>query len=345
MKRDLAQKMDNIPSLPLKLSWHLTYKCNYTCKHCYSRSRVCDELSSDDRMKTAEKLIKLKLFNINFGGGEPLMEKEDLLRVIQRCSSAGIVCDIVTNGSLLTDKVAKELSKAGTNQVWVSLDSHKEDINNDFRNCPTAFDSAIKAIKLVKSVGLKSGIASVITKFNHLSLEPLIQIARDQKVDEIKFQPFRPIIDRKNVISFKLSPQQLKRAFQKLIKLSKKTSKPEILYQKYFTPLLYTLIDQKELETDRPLVFGCTCGKLSLCIKANGDITPCSSFDIKLGNVITDSIKDVWQNSKFLKKMRTRMPKGKCQSCKYLLTCRGGCSALAYYKDGSLEAHDPYCWM
>ena len=49
-------------------------------------------------------------------------------------------------------------------------------------------------------------------------------------------------------------------------------------------------------ETDS-LVKGSVCGKLSLNIKSNGDITPCGFIPIVIGNIVKDDLKEVWFNS------------------------------------------------
>ena len=96
-------------------------------------------------------------------------------------------------------------------------------------------------------------------------------------------------------------------------------------------------------ETDS-LVKGSVCGKLSLNIKSNGDITPCGFIPIVIGNIVTDDFKEVWYNSAVLDKMRNKKPTGKCVSCGSYEDCLGGCSARALALTGDFNNPDPHCW-
>lgn len=60
---------DFIPSAPLTVNWAVTNRCNFRCKHCYSRADVDEELSDEVLCAVIEKLSAAKVFSVNFGRG------------------------------------------------------------------------------------------------------------------------------------------------------------------------------------------------------------------------------------------------------------------------------------
>jgi MoaA/NifB/PqqE/SkfB family radical SAM enzyme len=44
-------------SAPLTFNWTLSYRCNFTCEHCYSRDEQCPELATADVKRIIDLLI------------------------------------------------------------------------------------------------------------------------------------------------------------------------------------------------------------------------------------------------------------------------------------------------
>jgi penicillin-binding protein 1A len=63
-------------------------------------------------------------------------------------------------------------------------------------------------------------------------------------------------------------------------------------------------------DPEKKIVKGSTCGKLSLNIRANGDVTPCGFIPVVIGNLLVDDLKDLWDHSKVLERMRRLYPPG-----------------------------------
>jgi AdoMet-dependent heme synthase len=87
-----------------------------------------------------------------------------------------------------------------------------------------------------------------------------------------------------------------------------------------------------------------------LTFLAEGTIVPCRRMPIPIGNLRTDSLREVWALSPVLEALRDRKQyKGKCGSCEQWDSCRG-CRAIAYAyarsqgKDDFL-GEDPQCFL
>ena len=101
-----------------------------------------------------------------------------------------------------------------------------------------------------------------------------------------------------------------------------------------------------EQTTDMPV---CTAGISSLYISSSGIVYPCIALgykDLDAGDLKKASIKEIWENSEILKKLRKLTVEDfeKCKTCKAKDVCKGGCrgNAFDFFKD--LKSYDPlYC--
>lgn len=87
---------------------------------------------------------------------------------------------------------------------------------------------------------------------------------------------------------------------------------------------------------------GCGAGRLYCGLEPNGDIQPCVFIPIKIGNIREQTLKDIWQNSPVLEKMRNREKFEGCGECEHRYIC-GGCRARAYGYFGDVAGPDPGC--
>jgi len=92
---------------------------------------------------------------------------------------------------------------------------------------------------------------------------------------------------------------------------------------------------------------GCQAGLSMLAIDALGNVMPCLSLQgLKFENVKDKPIAEIWRDSECFdlnRRFEATNVKGKCQDCKYLKECRGGCNSqsLSYY--GYFHS-SPFCF-
>ena len=75
------------------------------CKYCFRKENNGAVLNLALRKQIIEKLATSGFFSkITFVGGEPLLDKENLLKMLKYAKSLGMKTMVVTNGSLITDE-------------------------------------------------------------------------------------------------------------------------------------------------------------------------------------------------------------------------------------------------
>ena len=118
-----------------KLYIEPTTKCNLNCKMCFRHTwfdeTMCD-LSLEDYRYVLETMPK-SVETIFFGGmGETLFHK-DILEMIRLAAETGREVELLTNGTLLTEKMINGIMDAGLTRLWISIDNLETDssINAD----------------------------------------------------------------------------------------------------------------------------------------------------------------------------------------------------------------------
>jgi radical SAM protein with 4Fe4S-binding SPASM domain len=88
---------------------------------------------------------------------------------------------------------------------------------------------------------------------------------------------------------------------------------------------------------------GVSDGKGFVFVSHQGEIFPSGFLPVSGGNVLNESLTDVYRNSGLFKTLRdTTQREGKCGECDYRKLC-GGSRARAYAQTGNYLAEDPRC--
>jgi GeoRSP system radical SAM/SPASM protein len=324
-------------SAPLTFNWTLSYRCNFVCSHCYSRDEQCAELSTDELKQVVDRLADHQVPFINFGGGEPLI-CSNLFDIARYARNKGLNVSMNTNGWLLDEAAAAQIKDAGFRSVGISIDSAEAALHDDFRNQPGSWQKAVAALDALSQAGVRSTMSSVISRINYRNFHQLLDLARRHKVSQVYLHNFK-CSGRgfKNREDLDLSPQEWKDFYLEALQVKEETKDLLISFD---DPVIASLPGY----VDNSLVKGSSCGKLSLHLRPNGDMTPCGFIPLVVGNILRDDFEEIWYNSPILNKMRNKEAKGKCQGCGAYEDCLGGCTARAFATTGDLSQPDPHCW-
>ncbi len=347
---------------PFMIVWDFTKQCNLRCKHCYAnatRSPAPDELILEEKFEVLRQLDEAGVAALSFSGGEPLINR-DFWPVAKKAADLGMYVSIATNGTLITEDVARRLREIGVRYVEVSLDSPIPEEHDEFRGIRGAWNMAVRGIKNAKAVGLEVGIATTVTKMNYDRMPEMVSLARKLGVDRFIAFNFIPTGRGREIIDLDLSPKErtelLEYFYQELVKGG---------LQVFSTAPFYAVVSMKHLDDGGKLapthfaelqvpekymsagfalaefLGGCGAGRIYCSIEHNGDIQPCVFLPIKVGNVLEDGFLNVWQNNEVLLKLRDR-DNYAGSFCPYRYIC-GGCRARAYAYFGDITALDPSC--
>ncbi len=327
------------PSLqaPLTINWAVNNSCNFACRHCYSREDSHEELDLAVLGASLHKVAKAGVFSVNFGGGEPLLRR-DLLELAAIAGKAGLRVSMNSNGWLIERQTAAALREAGFSKVGISIDSHLSTVHDDFRGIAGSHSRAVAALGHLASVGITTSISTVICRINHAALDDLVAFALEQGVGQLNFHNFKCSgLGMAHRDELDLTPEEWRDFYRAALAAKAQVKGLDISLDDPIIALLGA-------HDAGNLVKGSVCGKLSLNIKTNGDITPCGFIPIIIGNIVRDDLREVWRDSPVLARMRNKQPTGKCNGCSKYADCLGGCTARALALTGDPNSPDPHCW-
>jgi radical SAM protein with 4Fe4S-binding SPASM domain len=327
---EIAEARDRCGLLTMELE--LSRECNLRCIYCYSEAGapLNNELSSEEIYSVVDQAIDLGARRvIVLGGGEPLVYPGvmDIMRYLHK---RGVGIDLFTNGTLITENMAREFRDLGVHPV-IKMNS----LNDDVQDLLAGHKGAARDIRqgfknLVKAgypaEGLPMGVQSVICRQNLAELPAMWSWIRERGMT-----PYFEMITlqgraRKHP-ELEVTPGELRAAFEDLSRL-----------------------DRERFGFDwepHPPVAGLRCNRHSYTctVTVHGDVIPCPGVDIPVGNIRTQPLADILKGSEVIHKLRNirKYIKGACAECPQNDICYG-CRGMAYQLTGDYLAADPLCW-
>jgi len=326
------------------IQWHITNLCNLHCKHCYQEDFSKEyDLDWGGLKKISNNILgTLNQWNqtatIHLTGGEPLL-KQELFPLLKDLDQSPVVEElgIITNGLLINQDVIQRLSKfSKLKKIKISLDGPDEETNDSIRQEDT-FNRVIENISLIK----KKSSFEIILMFtvmrrNFRSLSAFFKLSQELGTDGFIIERFIPLGRGRERMDEVLNKEEWRELIETLLNLFSIDEKNALLPYQAF---------QVNFHGEGPELLGAPCviGKDGLCIMPEGIVFPCRRFPIPIGNLMNESLKEIWGSSSLLDQLRNKKNlKGRCGKCE-IEDCRG-CRSLALSLTGDYLEEDPHCW-
>ena len=181
------------------LQWHLSENCNLKCLHCYQENHKPIQLSYEQLEKIYKQyknlLKKLKMKgHINITGGEPLCNPHlfKILDLIKKDEKL-ISFSILTNGTLITENIAKKIKSYNPYYVQVSLEGGQK--TNDYIRGKGTYKKIAKGIKNLKKYNIFTSISFTATTLNYKEFPKVVSYAKKYKVDNVWSDRYIPLGD------------------------------------------------------------------------------------------------------------------------------------------------------
>lgn len=333
------------PSFPLEIGIFVTGRCNFNCIHCSSSYiRHTKDIPLMVIKKIVDEIARKKSFTVNVTGGEPFL-REDMIDILKYIESKNLNIHINTNGSLLTKKIAKELSNINITHIDVTVHAISPNVFKNFcRTSTRNLQNVLKGLKYAKKYSLPVAITCTLTKINWKDYLKVIKKVTSFKLDTF-FAATLVHPSGEGLKNFKklfIDYDKYPMIIDKLDRAAKKYQ-TEIMVQVPFPSHPTSQINNLRGRNDT----GCPCGEFSCFICPDGKVIFCPyAFDefFILGNIFEGSLSKIW-NSNVLswKKERIKNITGRCKFCKFLDICKGGCPVDTFYLTGKLENSYPLC--
>lgn len=322
------------------LQWHLGEACNLRCLHCYQENHKPVQLKYEqlesiyNQYKELLKNLNMK-GHINLTGGEPLCSPHfyKILELIKKDSDL-ISFSILSNGTLITEDVAKKIKSYNPEYVQVSLEGGKK-TNNYIRGEGT-YKRIAEGIKNLKNEDIFTSISFTATKLNYKEFPKVVKYARKYKVDNVwsdRFIPLGGAEDKDLAMNYEETREYLEIMNRERNKLrDKKRNRTTI-----------SMYRALQFQMTNDFAYGCTAGDTLLTVMENGDLVPCRRMPIVVGNLLKDNMLDLYKNNELLNELRRNKIPDDCKSCEHSELCHGGLKCLTYAMFKDLNHKDYGC--
>jgi AdoMet-dependent heme synthase len=211
-----VNKDEYIPYKLQMVAWEITRSCNLRCAHCRAsatQDTYKDELSTEECFRLIDEILKVGKPVLILTGGEPLL-RHDIMDVGKYAAEHGLRVVMGSNGTLITEEVAKDMKQIPISRIGISVDFPTPELQDKFRGQSGAFKAATEGVVIAREAGIEIQINSTITKLNLPYLDDLLNFALDCRA--VAFHPFMlvPTGRGKGLEKVEMSPEEYEQTLQ-----------------------------------------------------------------------------------------------------------------------------------
>jgi AdoMet-dependent heme synthase len=302
--------------VPLSVHLDVTYRCNERCVHCYLDHDDHGELTTAEITGLLGQLAEAGVFFLSLSGGEVFMRR-DFFEIVEKARQLLFNVKVKTNGVMIRDAQAARLRQLGVEQVQISVYSHRPEVHDAITKLPGSLVRTIRAIRLLKSHGLKVSISNVVMNANFADQRGVMMLARELGAEYTLDPTITPKLDGDtSILALRIPRAELQQIFHN----------PELVGSVEEFCAAPAQPDEDTMEG-----IPCSAGHTACYISPYGDVFPCVQFPLPSGNVRRQKFLDIWRHSPQLKEVRSIRAKDlpTCSTCAHVGTCTR-CPGLAY---------------
>jgi MoaA/NifB/PqqE/SkfB family radical SAM enzyme len=245
--------------------FELTYQCNFKCGHCYVPASYKKryqkiELKTREVFSILDQLKEAGCFYLGFTGGEPFLRK-DIMPILWYARERGFQVIIYTNGSLINEKIAKELGSIDPNKVDITIPAISKKAFESISRVHGSHQKVFRAIELLSKNGVRLGFKTCMVKKNKAEIKDIQRFAASLKARHRLDDKPSPSLD------------ELLQIYSARAKLS---------------------ASGHGQSRSRP-IFKCGVGELQAAITPAGELKMCVMLDEPKYNILNSSLEDAWK--------------------------------------------------
>jgi len=269
-------------NIPWTILLDPTSACNLKCKGCWAAEYGHKlNLSYDDIDSIIEQGKALGIYFYIYTGGEPLVRKQDLIRLCEKHSDCVFLC--FTNATLIDEEFCQELLRVKNFIPAISLEGFEE--ANDSRRGAGVYSKVMKSMQLLKENKLPFGISVCYTSanYNDVTSEEFYDKIIDMGALFAWFFHYMPV-GKSAIPELMVTPEQRVELMERI--RSFRRTKP-----------IFTM----DFQNDAQHVGGCIAGgRRYLHINAAGDVDPCVFIHYSNANIHDCTLLEALQSPIFM---------------------------------------------
>jgi radical SAM protein with 4Fe4S-binding SPASM domain len=340
--------------LPVLSEVAVTGRCNLRCVFCYAGcAGTCSRSpESADNADDADSLVmttaqvktilerirnQARVPSVSFTGGEPTL-RADLPELVAFASQdLGMRVNLITNGTLVSEQMARALAAAGLASAQVSIEGPEAKVHDRVTQVEGSFAKSCRAVTHFQDVGVTVHCNTTINFRNLDAVVDMPAFARDQlnlerlsmnmvipagSASREEGEPDSPLIRYTDMAPVILAVQRA--AVRADVEFMWYSPTPLCL----FNPITADLGNK-----------GCSACDGLLSVDSRGRILPCSSCDDPMGDLLREDFQTIWNRPASTAYRDKGLAHPSCRECDHFAFCHGGCPLYwRHFGFGELEA-------
>lgn len=309
------------------ITLQLSYKCNLFCKHCYNdKDRMDEEISLEAAKRIIDEAYAIGISDAALSGGE-CTYNGNFPEIIKYIRQKYLSLSLLTNGQALYDDkdLFDSLVSLYPNKIKISLYSMNPEVHDNITRVKGSHKKALSVIKQLREKNIMVEINHPIFELNSGSLHEVLKFAADIRA--------RVNCSANFIVNSANDNGSLRLKGDKLVNL--------YLNKDYLTSVYNEDFARREFKKEKRTI--CRASEINLSVSPNLNVIPCNDFKYILGNMNSDLLFDIWNNSapkfrkKFLKSNLSECFKEDyCSHCMY-------CGVHSVYENGFMKKSFTAC--
>lgn len=296
----------------------LTSRCNERCVHCYiPHDMKHSEITEEMFYSVMEQLSELGVLSVSLSGGECMLHPKfkDFLRTTKKYD---FYINILSNLTRLDDEMIQIMKEINLSMVQVSVYSMIPEHHDTITQVPGSLEKTLNAITKLIENDIPVTVSCPTMKINKDDYKDVLKWCQERKIraqtDYIIMAQYTG--DTSN-LSQRLSVEEAAEVIKDITLFDER-------YQRtIMKPEFMENCNKAQFNPERRL---CGVGISRCSMVANGNVYPCAGWQgMVLGNLNTDTLKNIWDNSEKIKWLRSLKMKdmghGECCKCENAAFC------------------------
>jgi radical SAM protein with 4Fe4S-binding SPASM domain len=356
---DLRSAVERIPytfqytTLPILGEIALTYRCNNACLFCYAgcgTRGACGtpgeptDAPESREMTLAEVKRIIRVFKtdaqipfFSFTGGEPLLRK-DLEEMIRFAGGEGLRVNLISNAILADPARARALFASGLRTAQVSVESPDEELHDLLTSRRGSFSQTIAGIRNLREAGISVQTNTTITALNAASAPLMPVFLASLGVERFAMNLYIPVGEKPDAggdchdaLFFSYT------SIGPVIEDVRRAARTQGMTFFWYSPVPHCIYNSIAKGLGNK---SCAAMDGLLSLSPSGEVLPCSSYPEPMGNLLTESFRDIWFSGRARHFKNKEYAPEACAGCEGFRACQSACP-LYWERAGTGEIRNP----
>ena len=273
----------------LTVHWELTYKCHTRCTHCYAVkpgdpgfSAPSPELSTKECLAVIDQIHEEGALQLVLSGGEILV-RPDFFEIAGYARKKQFLLRLLTNGTLITEKVADKIRELTPMSVEISLYGARPSTHDGITLKPGSFEKVTNAFRLLQKRGVRTMMKMPVMHENFREVAEMRALAQEL-----------------GVTGFRIDSMIVAKDNGDLTPVRHRLTDDDLL--EFFRDELTADYEPAAMDSEGK---HCFSGMHTIAINPYGELFPCIQTQHSAGNLRETPLGAIWQNAASLNHMRS----------------------------------------